>query len=190
MSYLPDPRVFARRPRHEAGAGLRPKLLKAIATGFVLLALASASGRAELRPGDAFPALIPAELDGGPIPTLSGHVAVVDFWASWCAPCKASFPAYARLHADFAARGLVVLAVSVDERLGDYETFLKRWHPPFATVRDAHKRLVSAVQVPTMPTSYVLGRDGRVRFVHVGFHGAATENEMRAQIESLLALKK
>lgn len=155
----------------------------------VLLGLLLATGaRAELRPGDAFPALASAGLVGT-VPSLAGQVAVVDFWASWCAPCKASFPVYARLQADYAARGLVVLAVSVDQRAADYAGFLRRFNPPFATVHDAQQRLVSLVKVPTMPTSYVLGRDGRVRFVHVGFHGASTEKELRAQIETLLAEK-
>ena len=153
----------------------------------LLLALLLAPGlHAELKPGDAFPALASAGLTGGPVPATDGHVTIVDFWASWCAPCKASFPAYAKIYSDYAARGLVVVAVSVDERPADYDTFLKKWHPPFVTLLDATKQLVTTVKVPAMPTSYLLGRDGRVRFIHVGFHGAATEKEIRAQIEALL----
>ena len=164
----------------------RTSLLTSAATLLLLLAPAA---RAELKVGDAFPALAAAGLTGGVVPATAGHVTIVDFWASWCAPCKASFPAYARLAADFAARGLVLVAVSVDDRAADYETFLKKWHPPFTTLRDTHKQLVTAVKVPAMPTSYLLGRDGRVRFIHTGYHGAATEQEMRAQIETLLAEK-
>jgi thiol-disulfide isomerase/thioredoxin len=152
-------------------------------------ALAVPAVRAELKPGEAFPALATAGLTGGPLPVTAGHVTIVDFWASWCAPCKASFPAYARIQADYAARGLVVVAVSVDDRTVDYEGFLKKFHPSFATLLDQQKQLVSTVKVPAMPTSYVLGRDGRVRFVHAGFHGSATEKELRTQVETLLAEK-
>jgi thiol-disulfide isomerase/thioredoxin len=154
-----------------------------------LLALLAPAARADLQVGEVFPALAAAGLTGGTVPVTAGHVTIVDFWASWCAPCKASFPAYARLSAAYAAGGLVLVAVSVDDRAADYETFLRKWHPPFTTLRDARKQLVTAVKIPAMPTSYLLGRDGRVRFIHVGFHGAATEQEMRAQIETLLAEK-
>ncbi len=111
----------------------------------------------------------------------------MDFWASWCAPCKASFPAYARLQADYRARGLVIVAVSVDENQAKFTAFVKQEAPPFATLRDHTHQLVNQVRVPAMPTCYLLGRDGRVRFIHQGFHGAETDREIRRQIDALLA---
>jgi hypothetical protein len=56
-------------------------------------------------------------------------------------------------------------------------------------LRDVNRQLVRAVQIPTMPTSYLLGRDGRVRFIHTGFHGDATERELRSHIDAVLAEK-
>ena len=152
------------------------------------VALISVS-RGAVAPGDAFPSLATAGLTGGPLPATEGRVVLVDFWASWCAPCKASFPAFARLHADYAARGLVIVAVSVDEKPADYAAFVKKWQPPFAALLDGGHKLVGTVQVPGMPTSYLLGRDGRVRFIHPGFHGSATEAELRQHIEAVLAEK-
>ncbi len=149
--------------------------------------MASGRARAELKVGDSFPPLAEAGLVGGALPATAEQVVLVDFWASWCAPCKASFPAMARLHAEFAPRGLVIVAVSVDEKPAAYAAFLKRNAPPFAALHDAQQKLVRAVKVPAMPTSYLLGRDGRVRFVHRGFHGKTTEDELRGQIETLLA---
>ena len=163
----------------------RKTFLAALFAAFAALSTA----RAAVSPGDAFPSLATAGLTGGPVPATAGQVVLVDFWASWCAPCKASFPAFARLHADYAARGLVIVAVSVDDRPADYTAFVKKWQPPFVTLLDGSHRLVAAVAVPGMPTSYLLGRDGRVRFIHQGYHGAATEAELRQHIESVLAEK-
>jgi len=144
------------------------------------------SARAEVKVGDVFPELGAAGLSG-PLPATQGQVVFVDFWASWCAPCKASFPAYARIFSDYAPKGLVMVAVSVDESASAYAGFLRRAAPPFPTVRDQHQLLVRQVRVPTMPTSYLIGRDGKVRYLHVGYHGAQTERDLRREIDALLA---
>jgi thiol-disulfide isomerase/thioredoxin len=157
----------------------------ALAALFGLLAVGAS---AEVKPGDVFPPLAAAELDG-PLPATAGRVMLVDFWASWCAPCRASFPAYARLQGDYAARGLVILAVSVDQTPAAFATFVRKLNPPFPTVRDRRQILVREVSVPTMPSSYLVGRDGTVRFVHAGFYGERTERELRQEIESLLGEK-
>ena len=147
---------------------------------------------AEVKVGDAFPALASAglaPLATPEIPATAGNVVLVDFWASWCAPCKASFPMMAQLYKDFSSRGFVIAAVSVDEKPTAAQAFARKLAPPFATLHDREQTLVKQVGVPTMPTSYLLGRDGRVRFVHEGFHGDTTERELRKQIEALLAEK-
>jgi thiol-disulfide isomerase/thioredoxin len=154
--------------------------------GVLMLCLAPILGNAQIGPGDPFPDLKSAVPAGTELPDTNGRVVLVDFWASWCAPCKASFPAFARLQADYRTRGLVVVAVSVDEKPAAYAAFIKKMAPPFVVLRDENQKLVSAVKVPTMPTSYLIGRDGRVRFVHSGFHGTATENELRQHIEAVL----
>jgi thiol-disulfide isomerase/thioredoxin len=164
----------------------RGRPLRRVALAASIL-FAGLTANAQVRVGDKFPALADAGLTGGALPATAGHVTVVDFWASWCAPCKASFPAYARLHADYGSRGLVIVAVSVDEKPSAYAAFVKKMHPPFAALHDAGQKLVSVVQVPAMPTSYLLDRSGHVRFVHQGFHGGDTEAELRKEIEALLA---
>jgi len=155
----------------------------------VLILAAPLLIEAQIKPGDEFPKLAAAGLTGGSVPEISGHVTLVDFWASWCAPCRSSFPAFSRLNADYAARGLVIVAVSVDEQPSAYSAFVKKWQPPFVALLDREQKLVRDVKVPAMPTSYLLGRDGRVRFVHNGFHGSATEEELRKHIETVLAEK-
>jgi thiol-disulfide isomerase/thioredoxin len=152
-----------------------------------VMAALSAPLHAQVAPGNSFPPLAAAGLSGGELPETAGRVVLVDFWASWCAPCKASFPTYSRLQADYAARGLIVMAVGVDDSLSAYRGFEARMKPAFTTLYDPRKDLVSLVQVPTMPTSYLLDRRGRVRFMHPGFHGDQTERELRKEIETLLA---
>jgi thiol-disulfide isomerase/thioredoxin len=149
--------------------------------------------RAETKVGDPFPALSSAglvTLAGSEVPASAGKVMLVDFWASWCAPCKASFPMMAQLHKDYASRGLVIAAVGVDEKPAAAVAFARKLAPPFATLHDKEHKLVKEVVVPTMPTSYLVGRDGRVRFVHQGFHGDTTDRQLRKEIELLLAETK
>jgi thiol-disulfide isomerase/thioredoxin len=116
-------------------------------------------------------------------------VVLVDFWATWCAPCKASFPAYSQLQRELAPRGFILLAVSVDKTAGPYDEFVQRFAPAFPTVRDGAQRLIADVSVPAMPTSYLIDRKGIVRAVHSGFHGEAEVRELREEIIRLLEEK-
>ena len=138
-----------------------------------------------LETGAAFPLATLQQLEGEPPARLEGSILVVDFWASWCAPCKASFPSLSALHTEFKDRGVVVLGVSVDEKKGAYEQFLKRTKPSFPTLRDSSHLLAGAVKVPTMPSSFIVDRTGKVRFVHAGFHADTTER-LRKEITLLL----
>lgn len=162
---------------------LSPRVLL---TGLALLAGLPVIMPAETREGDLLPGWKAAGLEGE-IPETSGRVLLVDFWASWCAPCKESFPDLAAIHRDYAARGVTVLAVSVDKNARAYEAFLRKHAPPFATVRDVRQEFVAAVGVPTMPTSLVVGRDGRIRAVFAGYHGEKTGTALRTALDAALA---
>jgi thiol-disulfide isomerase/thioredoxin len=166
----------------------RAALVAWVAVLAIFVSVGAAHLRSQVVPGNAFPSLASSGLVGN-LPDTSGKVVLVDFWASWCAPCKASFPAYSRLQAAYAGRGLTVVAVSVDDSPEAYAAFVAKLKPAFVTVHDAGHKLVSVVQVPTMPTSYLVDRAGKVRFVHAAFHGDQTERELRGEIETLLGEK-
>jgi thiol-disulfide isomerase/thioredoxin len=157
----------------------------------VLLGLLAAApgARAQLKVGDALPLLSQFSLEGQVPADLAGRVVVLDFWASWCGPCKASFPTLMSLQTELGAAGLTILGVSVDENKGAYEGFLRKHAPVFPTVRDAEHRLVKVVRAPKMPTTYVVDRRGVVRHIHEGYHGDASAKLLRDQVSVLLAEK-
>ena len=130
-------------------------------------------------------------LDGygleGELPVLAGRVVLLDFWASWCGPCKESFPTLDAFQREFGGKGLTVLAVSEDESAADMKEFLSARTATFPVVRDAGHRLVEQAGIEAMPTSVLIGRDGTIRFLHRGFLRGKTEPLLRAEIESLLA---
>ena len=159
--------------------------LRLIQFGLVLL-ISAQSCSAAWKPGDALPPLDTFKLEGKLPGNLKGHVILLDFWASWCAPCRKSFPAMQELYKHFAGRGVIIIAVNVDENRADMERFLKGMNVSFTTVRDAQQKLVAAADVGTMPTSFLIDRAGKIRFVHTGFLGDQTVKEYREQIQLLL----
>jgi thiol-disulfide isomerase/thioredoxin len=160
-------------------------LLKKL-TMLTLLAGTCVAAPAALKVGDSFPDLAGFSLEGKLPDALKGKVVIVDFWASWCGPCKESFPAMNDLQKKYAAKGLVIIAVNEDEEKSDMQDFLKDNAATFNIVRDARQKLVSVAGIQTMPSSFVLGDDGKVRFTLTGFHGATTRKEYEEQIEALL----
>ena len=134
--------------------------------------------------GDTLPDLGSFGLAGS-LPNLKGKVVYLDFWASWCGPCKASFPVLNGWYQQLGGRGLVVLGVSVDEAEADMTTFLKHTPVAFPIVHDAAHKLVAAANVATMPTSFIIDRKGVIRHVHSGFH-KKDEATLLAQLNALL----
>lgn len=163
-------------------------LIKKTSIGAAALFAGALLASAEVKVGQPFPALASYQLEGQ-LPAAGGRVVLVDFWATWCAPCRASFPAYSELQRELGERGFTLIAVSVDKKKGEYEEFLKKYSPSFTAVRDGQQRLAAELRVPSMPTSYLLDRHGVLRAVHSGFHGEATVKELRNQIIELLEEK-
>ncbi len=117
--------------------------------------------------------------------SFKGKVVYVDFWASWCGPCVQSFPYMNMLDRDLKAQGLQVLGVNMDENPADALAFLKSRPAAFIVALDAAAQCAQDFGVKTMPTSFLLDRNGQIRAVHNGFR-AGEAKEFRAEVERLL----
>ena len=162
---------------------LFPKI-KAVTRALVMALCLSVQGAA-LKVGDSIPNLSEFKFEGS-MPELQGRIMLIDFWASWCAPCKESFPVMKELHEKFSTRGFVILAISVDEEKSAMQAFLKKNLVPFAIVRDPAGKAPEAFGAGTMPTSFVIGADGKITAIHNGFEGKTTRKQYIEQIEAAL----
>lgn len=99
----------------------------------------------------------------------AGKVVVLDFWASWCVPCRRSFPWLNAMHDKYEDQGLVIVGINLDMERGDAAKFLEEYPARFAIVYDENKALARQFDVVAMPSSYVIGRDGRIAAKHMGF---------------------
>ena len=117
---------------------------------------------------------------------LRGRVVYLDFWASWCAPCRQSFPWMNNMQREFGQDGFVIVAVNVDHSRPDAEQFLHEHSPGFRIVFDPDGTLAERFGVRTMPTSFLLDRDGRIHSEHEGFR-LKDRDALEQQIRSLLA---
>ena len=115
-----------------------------------------------------------------------GKIVVIDFWASWCPPCKASFPALDALFREYQARGVEVLAVNLDERRRDADAFLAARPHGLTVLYDAEGASAAAFGVKGMPSSFVVDRSGNIRFTHMGYSGNVDES-YRRELAQLLA---
>ena len=118
--------------------------------------------------------------------SLRGRVVVVDFWASWCGPCRHSFPWFARMHERLAGKGLTIVAVNLDKKREDADRFLAGLPAPFTVAFDPSGRTAEAFHVKGMPSTYVIGRDGRLVHSHIGFDEKKTA-ELEAAIQEALS---
>lgn len=117
--------------------------------------------------------------------SLKGSVVYVDFWASWCVPCRLSMPALEALYRANHGRGFEVVGVNKDVSNADAQRFLQRVSVSFPLVRDAQDAAARAFDVKAMPSGYLLDRRGVVRKVHRGFTDE-TAAALEREIESLL----
>ena len=116
------------------------------------------------------------------LPSLRGRVVYLDFWASWCAPCRQSFPWMETLKRTYSGQGLEIITVNLDMDRADADRFLKQFHPTFDVRFDPKGELAESYKVQGMPSSVLIDRHGVTRFTHVGFRlvdAAIYEGQLR-----------
>ena len=101
--------------------------------------------------------------------SLKGKPVYIDFWASWCGPCRKSFPWMADMQAKFKEQGLQVVAINLDSNREAAAEFLKEMPAKFTVAYDPDGKTADAFGVKGMPTSYLVDREGNIKSVHLGF---------------------
>lgn len=117
---------------------------------------------------------------------IHGRIVWVDFWASWCAPCRRSFPWLNEMYQRYSSRGLQIIAINVDSNKSDAEKFLDQTPADFTVEFDPHGKLAEKFDVQAMPTSYLMDRKGDILQRHLGFK-LADRQQYEAEIRAALA---
>ena len=136
------------------------------------LAFAAAAGAAELKPwtGGATPPLALQDLHGRThrLADYRGKVVLVNFWATWCEPCREEMPSIERLRQSLAGKPFEVLAVNIGEPLGRIERFLEKMPLGFPMLLDRDTGAAKAWKARVVPATFLVGPDGRIRYAHYG----------------------
>ncbi len=156
-----------------AGALALPPLAQAVEAGAAAPHFSLSTGKGE-----------PLALD-----KLRGKVVYVDFWASWCGPCRRSFPWMNEMQQKYGTKGFTVVAINVDKKRADAEKFLAQIPANFPVVYDEAGTTPAAYAVKGMPSSYLIDPSGKISYVERGF---VDENKapLEARVKALLATVK
>lgn len=166
----------------------RRSLLRAAALGLGSMLPPWLPAARAVAKGDAAPEF---ELSGRQTPVRladhRGKVVYLDFWASWCGPCRRSFPFLNEMQARYGARGLQVIGIGVDQRRADALAFLEHTPARFEIAFDPDGRTPRAYAVKGMPYSFLIDREGRLGMIHSGFRDDQRE-ELERQIRAALGI--
>jgi peroxiredoxin len=151
------------------------------------LGLLALDAQASVAPGAAAPDFT-LRSSNGPNLRLQeqrGRVVLVNFWATWCGPCRQEMPQLAKLYDKYRSAGFVILGVSVDDDAGKAGEVARSLGLAFPVLLDSDKAVSKLYDLATMPTTYLIDRDGRVRYLHRGYV-AGTEDAYDREIRELL----
>lgn len=151
------------------------------------LLFASATAAAELRPDQPAPDFTLRSNSGSNVKLkeLRGRVVLINFWATWCGPCRQEMPLLESLHKRYRDTGFVLLGVNIDDSPDKARTMAKGLGVSFPVLFDSKKAVSRAYQVSGMPTTVIVDRDGKVRFVHRGYRPGVEEKYLD-QVRGLL----
>jgi len=155
----------------------------------LLLLLVAFYSASTLAAKGAYPSFILPELNGHKkikLSKLHGKVVYIDFWASWCGPCRQSMPKFNALYNKLPRKSFEILAINLDESKADAQQFLKDYPVNYTVLHDAKGTTPKQFGVKVMPTGYLLDRFGMVRHIHQGFRSGDDQVLMK-QIKKLLS---
>lgn len=133
----------------------------------VLLITTPAFAKTEQTPVTGFN--LPTTTGTVSLDSLHAKVVLVDFWASWCAPCRQSFPWLKSLYDRYSTKGLAIVAINLDKKRELADDFLEDFDKPFIIAFDPSGKTAEAYNVQVMPSSYLVGPDGKILYIHPGF---------------------
>jgi cytochrome c biogenesis protein CcmG, thiol:disulfide interchange protein DsbE len=156
----------------------------------LLLCLSSSAPAFALDAGNTAPDFdLPGTQGNVKLSNSSGSVVYLDFWASWCGPCKQSFPWLNSIQDKFRAQGLKVIGVNLDAKNEEAMKFLSQLPAKFPVAFDSKGMTPRSYGVKGMPTSFLVGRDGKIIFQHQGFK-ESDRTGLEKQIQTALETKR
>ena len=114
-----------------------------------------------------------------------GEVILLNFWASWCGPCRQEMPHLDALQKKYESLGVNVIGVSVDKEPGKADQLLKEIPVAFPVLYDTESQVSAAYNVAAMPTTVLIDRDGNMRYLHKGYK-PGYEDQYEQQIKQLI----
>jgi thiol-disulfide isomerase/thioredoxin len=170
---------------------MKTAMMKKLGSAFIALVISFGlnSNAWALDKGDKVPDFtLPGKQGTVKLSEKAGSVIYLDFWASWCGPCRQSFPWMNEMQAKYKANGFQVIAVNLDAKTDDAMKFLAQSPADFTVAFDAKGQTPKTFGVKGMPTSFLVGRDGKVLLQHMGFRPTDKE-DIEKQIQAALGAK-
>lgn len=165
----------------QSSKNLKPASLLFLLFVFASVSVAVTSYGPRTNPKHAPSFALPTKSGNVSLDSLRGKIVYVDFWASWCAPCRQSFPWMIKLYEQYSPKGLEIVAINLDKTQELADDFLSDFSPPFIVAFDPSGKTADAFNVPAMPSSYLLNKDGTILYSHAGFDPKKT-----GEIEALI----
>jgi peroxiredoxin len=157
-----------------------------LALALSVTALPATSLAANITAGVTAPSFQLASMNGKPLglDDLKGQVILINFWASWCGPCRQEMPILEQLYRSYQPAGFTLLGVNVEPSLGDAQKFLHGTPVSFPILFDPQSKVSKLYEVTGMPSTIIVDRKGNVRYVHHGYK-PGDEGEYLDQIRAL-----